>query len=138
MKYWTPVAVVVVALVVAGCGSGSPEESWTYVGTWVNSAYNGHGGGPPGKFVATTDSLAFYTNDTDTTPVTTSSFALAEDWTSGGAHYFKGTDAAGPGSRFILMRVSGNNNTLEANTSGKAYPASIDPSIGGYGIFTRQ
>jgi hypothetical protein len=80
----------------------------------------------------------FYTNDTDTTPVTTSSFALAEDWTSGGAHYFKGTDAAGPGSRFILMRVSGNNNTLEANTSGKAYPASIDPSIGGYGIFTRQ
>ena len=125
------------AFVVAGCKQPTPPENgWTYVGTWVNSAYNGHGGGPPGKMVMTATSVTNYNNDTDTTPVTTSSFALADDWTSGGDHYFKGMSVGG-NTVFVLFRVSNNNNTLELTFLFDAYPASIDPT-GNYGIFARQ
>ena len=142
MKYWIPVsiAVVMAAFVVAGCkettppATTPPENGWTYVGTWVNSAYNGHSGQPAGKVVITATSSTVYVNDYDTTSVGTQTFALAEDWTSGGAHYFKGTSSGS----FFLSRVSNNDNTLETNSSSTAYPASIDPTAQYYAIYTRQ
>ena len=139
MKRWIPVAVAVVfaTFVLASCEPKPPEESWTYVGTWVNPAYNGHGGGPPGKLVVTANSGTSYDNDTDTTPVSTLSLAKTDDWTSGGDHYFK-VIAVGPPTNFLLMRVSNNNNTLEFNVSSTAYPAFIDPAGDMYGIFSRQ
>ncbi|MGA2614015.1 MAG: hypothetical protein ABSG38_11250 [Spirochaetia bacterium] len=141
MKYWIPVsiAVVIAAFVVAGCGETKPpEEGWTYVGTWVNSAYNGHNGGPAGKMVMTATSGTDYNNDTDTTPVFSGSFTLADDWTSGGDHYFKGISVAGGNTLFLLLRVSNTNNTLELNGSSTAYPTSIDPAGAIYAIYTRQ
>ena len=142
MKYWIPVAVAVVlaAFVVAGCKQPTPPENgWTYVGTWVNSAYNGHGGNPPGKVVVTATSVTMYNNDTDTTPAGDSiPIAVAADWTSGGAHYFKVIQGVAPNTSFALARVSNNNNTLESNTSSTAYPTSIDPAGAMYTIFTRQ
>jgi hypothetical protein len=143
MKYWIPVsiAVVMAALVVAGCKDTTkpPEESWTYVGTWVNSAYNGHPGATAGKMVVTATSVTMYNNDTDTTPAGDSiPIAVAADWTSGGAHYFKVINDVAPNTSFSLARVSNNNNTLESNNSSTAYPVSIDPAAQDYRIYTRQ
>ena len=151
MKYWIPVAIAVVmaAFVVAGCKATTPpattppattppENGWTYVGTWVNSAYNGHGGGPAGKIVITANTVMSYNNDTDTTPVSSGVFTLADDWTSGGDHYFKGMSVAGGNTVFWITRVSNNNNTLELTGSSTAYPTSIDPAGQMYGIYTRQ
>jgi hypothetical protein len=137
VKYWIPVAIAVVmaSFVLAGCKATTPPENgWTYVGTWVNSAYNGHGGNPAGKLVMTATSVQTFNNDTDTTPVGNDTIAMTADWTSGGDHYFKGTTSVG----FFLARVSNNNNTLETNSSSTAYPASIDPTAQYYGIWTRQ
>ena len=122
----------------AGCGgTKTPEEGWTYVGTWVNPAYNGHGGQPPGKMVVTTTSMALYDNDTSPSAAITATFAVGEDWTSGGMHYFKGSATRGIDTGYFLVRISGNNNTLELNTSDTAYPVAIDPA-GQYAIFARQ
>jgi hypothetical protein len=132
------VAAVVVVFVVAGCENKGPEESWTYVGTWANSAYNGLGGGPPAKLEMTASSIAYYENVTDAIPLGTGSFALADDWTSGGNHYFKGIAVIGVSTNFFLMRVTDNNNTLESNSTGTSYPAVIDPAGSQYGIFARQ
>jgi hypothetical protein len=132
------VAAVVVAFVLAGCGE-PPEKSWTYVGTWVNSTYNGHAGaGNPGKVVFTASSEAIYNNDTDITPLGTYPMTFAEDWTSGGDHYFKGTVMISSNTLYFLIRVSNNNNTLEGNTTDTSYPAVIDPAASNYGIFARQ
>jgi hypothetical protein len=128
-------AVVATAFLMAGCETKHPEESWTYVGTWTNPAYNSHGGMPPGKIVVTVNSMTLYANDIDTTnPVGTGSLTVTADWTSGGARYFKISTA----TSFSLGRVSNNNNTLEVNDSATAYPASIDPSDPSYRIWTRQ
>lgn len=141
MKHWIliSIAVVMAALVMAGCGGTKlPEDSWTYVGTWVNSAYNGHPGVGMGKIVLTATSATFYNNDTDTTPAGDSiPIAVAADWTSGGAHYFKVINDVAPNTSFSLARVS-NNNTLESNNSSTAYPVSIDPAAQDYRIYTRQ
>jgi hypothetical protein len=111
-----------------GWGTTSPEWYWTCVGTWVNPANNGSGAsGPPGKVVVTSDSIAFYDNDTDTTPQVSGSFAVADNWISSGAHYFKGNSAFGPPLNvtiYWLMCVS-NNNTLEAYGSTTDYPTSL-------------
>jgi len=123
----------------AGCGgTKAPEDSWTYVGTWVNSAYNGHGGGPPGKIVMTTNSIQQYDNDTDPTPALNGSFVLMDDWTSGGDHYFKGPMDFGSFAVYALLRVSNNDNTMEGDSSSTGYPAAINPTDAGYGIFARQ
>lgn len=131
------VAAAIVAFVLAGCG-GSGEKSWTYVGTWTNPAYNGNNGGPPGKMVMTTTSIAFYNNDTDTTPMVSGSLNVSDDWTSGGDHYFKGIVSGGGHSLYFLMRVSNNNKTLEFNGDSTSYPTAIDPAGSQYGIFGRQ
>jgi hypothetical protein len=138
MKYkilWV-LAAVVAAIVVASCvETKPPEESWTYVGTWVNHTYNNHGGMPPGKIVLTAGSMTLYANDTDATnPVGTGSFTVPDNWPSGGAHYFKLSTVAS----FTLGRVSNNNSTLEVNDSSTAYPASIDLNDPSYRIWTRQ
>lgn len=126
------VAAVVVAFLVAGCVPPKPpEDSWTYVGTWVNPANNGHGiSGPPGKIVITADSMANYDNDTDTTPNVTTSLTVVDDWTSGGDHYFKGYGVATSGTAtgthfYFLFCVSNNNNTLEGYLSTTDYPTSL-------------
>lgn len=141
MKYWIPVSVAVLmaAFVVAGCKQPTPlENGWTYVGTWVNSAYNGnHGSGPAGKIVMTANSQVQYDNVTDTVPQGTFPMSITDDWTSGGDHYWKGTIVPGSFTAYFLMRVT-NNNTVEGNSSITAYPASIDPAGSGYGIYTRQ
>jgi hypothetical protein len=123
----------------AGCGGTKPpEDSWTYVGTWVNPAYNGHPGVTAGKMVVTATLVTMYNNDTDTTPAGDSiPIAVAADWTSGGAHYFKHILDVAPNTSFGLTRVS-NNNTLEGNSSSTAFPASIDPAAPDYRIYTRQ
>jgi hypothetical protein len=105
-------------------------ESPAYAGTWVNPAYNGGAG----KIVLTATSNTFYTNDYDTTPTKTETFAVANDWTSGGDHYFKGTGSGG----YFLMRVSNNGNTLEVDTKSTMDQVSIDPTSESYVIFTRQ
>jgi len=132
------VAAVVVALVVAGCENKSPEESWTYVGTWANADYTGLGSGPPAKIEMAASSMTFYHNVTDLASYTSGTFAVADDWTSGGNHYFKGIAVIGGNTNFFLMRVSNNNNTLESNSTNTAYPASIDPAGSQYAIFARQ
>ena len=133
------VAAIILAFVLAGCGGA--EESWTYVGTWVNSSYNGSmsgGGGPPGKIVITSSTMDLYDHDFDPTPFQSGSFAAADDWTGGGDHYFKGIAVIGPDTYFFLLRVTNNNNTLESNSSSTSYPPSINPAGGQYGIFARQ
>ena len=138
MSVLCAVAAVVAALVVAGCGNKGPEESWTYVGTWANSAYDGLGGGPPAKIDLMASSMTYYNKVADVVPLSTGSFALADDWTSGGDHYFKGIVVIAPNTYFFLMRVTNNNNTLESNSSAASYPAVIDPAGSQYGIFARQ
>jgi hypothetical protein len=116
-------------------GWAGPEASFSVVGTWVNPAYNNHNGMPPARIVATADSMTFYNNDTDTTdPVFSGSYTVARDWASDGAHYFEINAMAA----FGLARVSNNNNTLETNGSGTAYPTSINQSDPSYEIYTRQ
>jgi hypothetical protein len=132
------VAAVVVALVVAGCENKGPEESWTYVGTWANSDYNGLGGGPPAKLVMTATSMTYYDNVADPVPIGTGTFAVADDWTRGDNHYFKGIAVIAPDTYFFLMRVSNDNDTLESNSSDASYPAVINPAGSNYGIFARQ
>ena len=134
------VAAVILAFVLAGCGGAAKaaEESWTYVGTWANSEYNGGSGGPPGKIVMTSSTMDLYVNDFDPSPYMSGAFATADDWTSGGDHYFRGIAVIGPSSYFFLMRVTNNNNTLESNASSTSYPPSINPAGEQYGIFARQ
>jgi hypothetical protein len=136
-------ATVILALVLAGCGGASKpaEESWTFVGTWANSSYNGNmsgSGGAPGKIVMTSSTMDLYNNDFDVTVFQVGAFALADDWTSGGDHYFKGIAVMGSNSYFFLMRVSNSNNTLESNSSSTSYPASINSAGQQYGIWARQ
>jgi hypothetical protein len=137
------VAAIILAFVLAGCGGAAKaaEESWTYVGTWANSSYNGSmsgSGGPPGKIVMTSSTMDLYDRDFDLTPLQSGAFATADDWTSGGDHYFKGIAVIGANSYFFLMRVANNNNTMESNSSSTSYPPSINPAGGQYGIFARQ
>ena len=141
MRYWIPMvmAAAVASLVLAGCSGSSTakEDSWSYVGTWVNSAYNGQGGGPPAKLVLTSATVAYYNNDFDAVPMMSGTFAATSDWTSGGAHYFKGVAVAGS-TFYFLIRVANANNTLECNSGSTSYPATIDPAGSNYGIFARQ
>jgi hypothetical protein len=134
------VAAVVVALVVTGCENKSPEESWTYVGTWVNSAYTGNNGnGPPAKLEMTASLMTFYDNVTTAISLNTGTFAIADDWTSGGDHYFKGIAVVSATTNFFLLRVTNNNNTLETTSDVTSYPAVIDSTPGShYAIFARQ
>ena len=118
----------------------SSERCGTCVGTWVNLDYNVHGPAP--KFLITTDRSAIYDNTEDTEPVMTLHFVLADDWTSGGAHYFK-FDAdppvpSTPPRSFFLMRVRDNNTTLEMNGSDTSYPAFINTDDRSYGIYRRH
>jgi hypothetical protein len=118
-------------------------ENPAYVGTWVNPAYNGNGPQLPGKVVVTVNSVALYVNDTDATPVATFPFTLTGDWTDSGAHYFKLIDEVSPppspSYRDALIRLSNNNNTMEANsTNPPDYPAFIGPAGEAYQIFWRQ
>ena len=134
-------------IAVSGCGSSGssgssgPEASWTYVGTWVNPTYSS-GNGAPARVVFTTDTLAFYTKDSDTMPWATGSLTVTDDWTADGGHYFKATVAytaeGATGTGCILARVTGNNNTLECNTSSADCPAVISSTEGQYGIWSRQ
>jgi hypothetical protein len=131
--------VAIVSLLLSCKGSTEPpENSWTYVGTWVNSAYNGHGGQPPAKMVMTTNSIQQYDNDTDPTPTLSGSFTLVDDWTSGGEHYFKGPIDFGTFTVYSLLRVGNNNSTMEGDSSPTGYPAAINATDAGYGIFARQ
>jgi hypothetical protein len=118
-------------------------ENPAYVGTWVNPAYNGNGPQLPGKVVVAVNSVALYVNDTDATPVATFPFTLTGDWTDSGAHYFKLIDEVSPppspSYRDALIRLSNNNNTMEANsTNPPDYPAFIGPAGEAYQIFWRQ
>jgi hypothetical protein len=117
-----------------------PEASWTWVGTWVNPAYNL--GGPPAKIISTTVSFSIYTNTSATTPLGIFEYDVTEDWIFGGAHYFKihlRTPLPGtPPLSFILARVSNDNTTLEAVVSATTYPASIDTTDSSHSIYTRQ
>lgn len=115
----------------SGWITASPEEYWTYVGTWVNPAYNGRGGGPPGKVVLMANSVVIYESDTDTMPLAGGfgSLAISDDWTNGGAHYFKGIQVVGPSTAFFLVRVSDNNSTLRITSSPTDYPTSVDTSL---------
>jgi hypothetical protein len=131
MKYLvTLAAAAAVAIVVAGCTPDPPPPPPAYIGTWVNPANNGHGlSGPPAKIVWTADSMVFYDNVTDTTPLNTGgSFALKDSWDSGSDHYFKGIGVWGappPITVYLLIFVSNNHNTLEATGSTTDYPASL-------------
>jgi hypothetical protein len=144
MKYVIPlvIAAVLAPLVLAGCApGGGSEDNWTYVGTWANPAYVGNNlsGGPPARIVMTSNGgLTGYDDVAGTRQLFTGTFAMADEWTSGGMHYFKGIAVMGTmGTQFFLMRVRDNNNTLESTSSSAAYPPAIDPA-GQYGIFGRQ
>ena len=126
-----------------GCGSGGggdksgPEAAWTYVGTWVNAAY-ADGKGPPAKIFFTEHSLSFYKKDSDTVPFTAGTLSVSEDWTADGGHYFSCSADSTDGNGYMLLRVSGGNSTLEANTSETDPPTAITPTQGQYGTCTRQ
>jgi hypothetical protein len=137
VKYWISIFMAAAtSFVVAGC-IATPVESWTYIGTWANSAYNGCGCWPPAKITLSSTSYDYYTNDYDASPAISGTFAVTSDWTSGGNHFFRGV--SGPGSPlYHLLRVSHNNNTLEMNSQPYSYPESIDPAGWEYRIFARQ
>ncbi len=124
----------------SGWVTPSPEASWTMVGTWVNPSYDS--GGQVAKEVITTDSVAVYAKSYDTTPLFTFYYTLTEDWIFGGAHYFKAflptPIPTTPPTAFLLIRVSGNNTTIEGNGAETTYPAFIDTADSSYGIYFRQ
>jgi hypothetical protein len=143
MKYWTfmAVAVIAAAFVVAGCPSKS--EPPVYVGTWVNPGNDGNGAaGPPGKIVITEHSIAMYEHSYDdpavATPTATATFRQTDAWDSGGDHYFRFELAVSsqPGTTaYALGCVSNNNNTLEMDAETVPPPSlSGNPDV----IWTRQ
>ena len=112
----------------------APVANWTYVGTWVNSAYNGLNS-PYGKMVLTADTLTVYLNDSDSTPLPGNvPITVNRDYSVSGAHNWEIL----PGQGYMLVRVSNSDKTLEITASPAAYPSSIDTGAPVYWIWMRQ
>jgi hypothetical protein len=113
------------------------------IGTWINPAYNGRGGGPPGKLVyevtqANTLLCKVYENDFDTDPLVTAAGSWEAKWIDGQDDtWYKSTVDWSGQQVFGLAVVRANGTTLESNGSFTDFPASIDPGGQMYGIFYR-
>ncbi len=113
------------------------------VGTWINPAYNGHGGGPPGKVVfemtqAGTVLCWFYENDSDPDPLATTTTSWEGKWVDAQDDTWYKITITGESNQLLgLMVVRANGTTLECSFSYTDFPISIDPGGPMYGILYR-
>ncbi len=130
---WVLVAGAVVSLV-TGC---VPDEEtiYEYLGTWANPAYNGHGGGPPGKAVFTATEVSFFENESDVVPLETDSWSITHQ---DGNFYRFTVDSGLFGFLYGIARISSGGNVLETNAHPAAYPPRIDPAGSAYAMLYRR
>ena len=125
------------ALALAGCSLF--PGSWELYGTWTNPDYNGMLGGPPAKIVINENGTEqYYNNVSDTIPLATVDYAILDDWTDSGIHWYKSLSDSGGTPMYTLIKLYDSGNTMESNSDLSTYPTTIDPSGSYYGIFYRQ
>jgi len=135
--------VAAVIFIFASCDNGAVTPS--YVGTWVNSDYDGTSGegGAPAKVVVTKTSdtvftVELYLNHDDTTPYETTTQTVTDEWTDlEGNIFLEIVFEAGGDTLYSLSKLHADNQTLENALSLTDYPTTIDPN-GWYSIHYRQ
>jgi hypothetical protein len=97
------------------------------------------GGGPPAKLeILEGGEAEYYDSVSDTTPLVTVEFAIVDDWTDSGEHWFECLSDAGGTPMYTLMVLSDGGDAMASNSDPTDYPTAIDPDGSYYGKFTRQ
>ena len=139
-----PVLVVAISFIYTSCASDGVTPS--FVGTWVNSDYDGvYPLGPGAKAVITDNGDGTYTNKiyvnvSDTEPAETQTATVTEEWTdSEGNLFMKAVVSTTGGPLYCLCKVHADNKTYEGQADTDDYPTVLNPlDPNYYAIYSRQ
>ena len=141
------IATIVIACAFLGPGcelETNPLE--LFIGTWVNTDYNGAGRGIlHGKQIFTRYDaennlyVDLYGNDFDTVPgVSALIIKVTDTWSDAGRMCFKGTFTYIFGFLYGLCKFSADENFMEFIVDEFDYPLDLDPSSQAYACYYRQ
>lgn len=105
------------------------EESWSLIGSWINKAYD-YPGAFSAKIVYSADgNLTMYKFLKDSNESDKSSFAIEENWTEKGVHWFKVKLSMANGTTWYeIDKLTEGGNKYESVFCRDKYPLNFDPN----------
>lgn len=129
---------LVIVLALSTCAPASPEKSWSLIGTWINQSYETTGAYAAKIVYASDGTVSAYKLVSDTTPESSGTFVIDDDWTETGIHWFKVKGTLGATTYYEIDKLTSGGNDCESVFTTTAYPAQFDPTNPAYGYTTRS